>query len=81
MAVEKDEIGLRLAALYRQEKQIIKAIQAITEASASSKTDDRIIYEMALIAKSAGRERDYSDKINSLIRNWKTDTRSALSLS
>jgi len=69
------KLYLHLAKLYRQEKQIIKAIGAISNAARNEELKDEILYEMALIAKRAGNRVDYEAKINELVKIWKDDVR------
>jgi tetratricopeptide (TPR) repeat protein len=66
---------LALAKLYREDKQIIKAIESVTKVVESYDTDDSLVYEMALIAKQAGRYKEYHDKIEQLIDVWKKEAR------
>nr|MDA3846026.1 hypothetical protein [Vallitaleaceae bacterium] len=67
-----------LSKLYRYDKQIIKAIEAVSYADnldSTNHSEDDIVYEMALIAKQAGQYEDYYDKINQLIEVWKKEAR------
>lgn len=64
-----------LSKLYRKNKQIIKAIGAISLAAKNNPQNDEIIYEMAKIAKLAGNWTDYETKIDELLRLWKDDVR------
>lgn len=68
---DNTNLYLQLAKLYRQKKQIIKAIGAISRASRNEALKDEILYEMALIAKRAGNRLDYEAKIDELVKLWK----------
>jgi len=72
---DNTKLYLQLAKLYRQNRQIIKAIGAITQAARNEALQDEILYEMALIAKRAGNRLDYEAKIDELIKLWKDDVR------
>lgn len=72
---DNSKLYVNLSKLYRKNKQIIKAIGAISQAAKDKPQDDEIIFEMARIAKRAGNWTDYEAKIDELLKLWKNDVR------
>lgn len=68
-----------LVRLYRLDRQIIKAIQSISWLVEHSAVDIGVRYEMALIAKEAGRFGEFYEKVDELIRVIRQDARFRLS--
>lgn len=76
--IEDKEVYLKLIQLYRVKRQIIKAIEIITKGLKVHPVDDEFIYEMALVAKMAGNQQDYFNKIDEILRLWKKSLRNSL---
>lgn len=74
-----DAINFELSRLYRENKQLIKAIGAISKLSEEFCNRDEVLYEMALIAKKAGNWKDYEEKIVKITSLWKSQIRDRFS--
>jgi len=74
-----DNINFQLSRLYRKNKQIIKAIGAVSKLSEAFRESDEVLYEMALIAKKAGNWKDYEEKIGQITSLWKRQIRERFS--
>lgn len=69
------DFNMKLVRLYRENNQIIKAIEVVNRISAVLGSNNKLVYEMAMIAKKAGRYEDYYDKLDQLISVWKEEAR------
>lgn len=81
LSKEEEDVRLykELVRLYRLDRQIIKAIQGISWLVEHSALDIGVRYEMALIAKEAGRYGEFYEKIDELIMVIRQDARYRLS--
>lgn len=69
------DIYIMLSKLYRDNNQIIKAIEYISIANSIKPNDNEILYNMALIAKKARKYNEYYEKINTLVIKLKKEYR------
>lgn len=66
---------IMLSKLYRDNNQIIKAIENISIAHSIMPNDNEILYNMALIAKKARKYNEYYEKVNTLVIKLKKEYR------
>lgn len=76
---DNSRLYMTLSKIYRDNKQLIKAIGAVSNAAQDKTVNDEVLFEMALIAKRAGNWSDYEAKIDELLKLWKNDVRQRFS--